>query len=302
MTAQRQPPVPETHCRFCGGRLDIRITDRPGYGQRSAETTCTQCGRTGGYSWTTYGSRRPRQSTVSRVLSAVRLRRSSPKYPRPPRSLPVPGKIDIRELAEAASFPVYGLKGRPHGLRLRSIGRGGHSETPIGGVSASYITGHPRNPDSALSIEQFAESPYSPQLTPEQFERARAYDELHAIENTLRNNASPEEIARWHAEGNFNRDWNIERILKTEHTKIEAHIAGQSRTLTTASWDSPHRVAVFSFHLPPVFMVVCSLNLSPDETVAALGTLVELRGNDDAAQEHEEDFTAMFNLLWPQQE
>ena len=216
--------------------------------------------------------------------------------------MPVPGQIDIRELAEAASFPVYGLKGGPHGLRLRSIGRSGHSETPISGVSVSYITGHPRNPASALCIEQFAESPYSPQLTSEQFDRARAHDELHAIENTLRNNASPEEIARWHSEGDFNRDWNIERILATDHGEIEADIAGQSRTLTTASWDSPHRVAVFSFHLSPVFMAVSSLNLSQDETVAALRTLVELRGDDEAVREHEEDFTAMFKLLWPQQE
>lgn len=299
MTEPKLPPATDRYCEYCGGDLDIRLNERQsGAGQGSVDTTCTKCGRTGGFSWATFSSRRPSSSLFSRLKWAVGLNR--PRVPRPPAFRTAPGQVDVRGLVEAADFPVYGLKDRPQGLRMNSIGWGSSSEN-INRVSLSYVRGHPRNPDAAFSIEELAEPPYSPQMTEEQFKAARAEDELEVIGSALRNHSSLEETERWSHEGSFNRDWNIERVRSTEHRSIEAEIAGAVRTLTTASWDGPHRVTVFSFSLPPTFVIACSWNFSSEDTVDALGHLVVLSGDSAAIAEHQEDLQMTHDLLWPEQ-
>lgn len=64
------------------------------------------------------------------------------------------GRLSLAKLVEAAPFPVFGLKGMPLGLRLRSPGWGGGGTHGIGETHFGYVRGAFFEPDAALELVQ----------------------------------------------------------------------------------------------------------------------------------------------------
>ena len=59
------------------------------------------------------------------------------------------------KLGQFAPFPVYGLQGRPMGLRLKNPGWGGKgSPMVIDSIHLGYVAGHPSRPEKAVDITQ----------------------------------------------------------------------------------------------------------------------------------------------------
>ncbi len=294
MSQENIPPGLQAHCQFCGGKLDVRLGAGNGK-PNSAETTCTVCGREDGFGWTTFGPGQSDPAIAKRFRNPFS-RQSCRKFPR---YMSPDGAPDIRLIIEDAEFPVYGLKGRPNDLRLKSIG--GRSESNIETmteVSFVYRVGHPSNPDAALGLTESTREPYR-DVKEGYLEVVRAELEFHAVEATVRNNVSTEQTKRWFYDGDFNRIWNMDRAADTIHKSIEIEIAEAMRSAVVASWEEPFKVMVFTFTLPPVHITVCSLNLSQQDTVDSLKHLAAMQGADAMFADHQEDMTETRKLLWP---
>ena len=66
-------------------------------------------------------------------------------------------RLSIAKLVEAALFPVFGLKGEPLGLRLRSPGWGSggtHEIDKIGEIDFGYVRGAVFEPNAAMRLVQ----------------------------------------------------------------------------------------------------------------------------------------------------
>ena len=140
------------------------------------------------------------------------------------------GRLNLAKLLAAAPFPVYGLKGRPSGLRLRSSGWGGKgSPSTIDRVSLGYIAGHPSQPEKTVDIEQG-------------FNVEHDYHDLNAIESLVHNYASKEGREEYFYQGDFHRDWNWERLQKTPRQRATIQVGVMNVEVQFTSWDEPQRV------------------------------------------------------------
>lgn len=294
MPQENIPPATNRYCDHCGGELDIRL--KPGDGrQRSAETTCTVCGRKSGFSSTSYFTRESNRSIFQRLRNRRRRRRFGP-----PTFLLPDGTVDLRKFLEDVNFTVYGLEGRPHDLRLRGpgIGRRESKTEKFTTVNLTYNVGHPRSPNAALEFAESDEDPYR-HAAEEYFEATRTHLEFDHVANVVRNNTSEEQNKRWFYEGEFNRLWNIDKASNAERESTEVNIAGETRSIEVASWSEPFNVSVYTFNLPPLYMAACSLNLSRNEVFDALESLADLQGNHELLEVHQTDLEQTRKLLWP---
>ena len=294
MTEPVLPSVPQRYCEYCGGELDIRLNRRQsGSGQQSVDTTCTKCGRESGYSWASLVRTASDESAVAQhhdpmVEAGLAARRNFRR--RRAAFMSGPGQVDIQLFIEAAGFPVYGLKGRPQDLRLRSIGSGGSIRKEIERVDLTYKLGDPNNPDAAVQLIESEDDPYL-HVKEGYFEAARTEREFSVVQQTVLSNSSSEQTKRWFHAGDFNRLWNMETAARASRDDLEVEIAGATRSVDAATWKEPFKVAVFTFALDPTNVIACSLSLPRQDTVECLRQLADLAVSPDVRSEHQADFS-----------
>ena len=197
----------ETHCRVCGTQLEVehpgrtRVRGPLDHRQWQANMVCPGCGdRSGGGQSVTLMFRHPPRNPFMRLLLQLKQLRHRRQYARLTDSLRTrdlfvgdDGRLNLAKLLAAAPFPVYGLKGRPSGLRLRSPGWGGKgSPSTIDHVSFGYVAGHPNQPEKAVDIEQGLNVEHDTTEPGTEGGLMRAVVDLNAIEGLVHNYASKE--------------------------------------------------------------------------------------------------------------
>ena len=126
------PGFLEKYCFRCGGLLDVSqptlhpVPGLPGSDQWSVEAVCSKCGDKGGSSWNAQTFKRmdpssssPSQSSLQRALErnmGVPQRSNSLKFL--DKFLGPDGREDFVGMVRAYPISVFGLKGRPVGLRF----------------------------------------------------------------------------------------------------------------------------------------------------------------------------------------
>ncbi len=223
-------------------------------------------------SWTTLVSQHPPRNPFMRLLFQLRQLRHRRQYAARltdslrtrNRFLGNDGRPNLARLLAAASFPVYGLKGRPMGLRLKSPGWGGQgSPSTIDRVSFGYVSGHPSRLEKAVDIKQG-------------FNVEQDYDDLNAIKSLVHNYVSEERQESYFHQGNFHQDWNQERLQKTPRQQANIQVGDTNVEAQFTIWDEPRRVILARLTLEDHPILVASLNASWVELQEALTTLVVL--------------------------
>ena len=295
----------ETHCMVCGSQLVIehpgrtRVRGLFDRRQWQASMVCARCDvRTGGGRSVTLKSRHPPRNPFMRLLFQLRYLRNLGPYARLADSVQTrnpfagdDGHMDLARLLAPALFPVYGLKGRPMGLRLKSWGGGGHG-TPlvIDNIHLGYVVGHPSQPEKAVDINQ------GPAVDSD-------VDELGAIESLIHNYSSEERQESYFHQGNFYRDWNQERLQKTPRQQATIQVGDMNVEVGFISWDEPQRVILARLTLSSLNMEdhplqVASLNTSWEELQEALTTLVGLQEDQETFADYQQDLDEVRRQLF----
>ena len=297
--------LPDTHCRVCGAQLEVEhpgrtrlrgLFDRR---QWQANMVCPRCGvRTGGGRSVTLTSRHPPRNPFMRLIFQIGQFKNRRQYARLTDSLGTSnpfagddGHMDLARLLAPALFPVYGLKGRPMGLRLKSWGGGGHG-TPLvtDNIHLGYVVGHPSQPEKAVDINQ------GPAVDSD-------VDELGAIESLVHNYSSEERQESYFHQGNFHRDWNIERLQNTPHQQATIQVGDMNVEVRFSSWDEPQRVILARLTLSSLNtedhpLQVASLNTSWEELQEALTTLVLLQEDQETVADYQQDLDEVRRQLF----
>ncbi len=286
---------PDTHCRKCGAQLEVRNLSRPrvgglfGHRQWQADMVCPSCGTTSGSAWTALTAVHPPKNPFMRIIfrlkqGGVRLKRTGPdaRLRRMMRERSAfrgnDGHLDLSQLLAAAPFPVYGLKGRPLELRLRSPGWGGRgSPGEVYRAHMGYVAGEPWQPEQALDITQ------GPSADGET-------DELRVIESLIHNYGPKEQRDAYFSQGDIHKDWNLERVQQASRKEATIHVGGMDVEVRLASWDEPQRVILARLTLGDNSLRAASLNISQDKLLEALSTLVALQGEEDVLADHQRSF------------
>ena len=287
--------LPDTHCRECGAQLEVRKLNRPRVGglfgprQWQADTVCPSCGAAGGVGWATLMSRHSPRNPLMRLLSHLRRGRQHPRARAQMRRrdsfLGDDGRVDLSRLLAAVSFPVYGLNGRPLGLRLRSPGWGGKgSPVTIHRVRLGYVAGDPRQPERAVALTQ------EPEVD-------SGEDELGVIVSLVHNYAPKEHLEGYTLRGDIHRDWNLERLRLASRQQTTIQIGTMPVEIRMASWEEPHRVILARLTLGGVQLLAASLNISREELLPALSTLATLKEDHGALAEHQRDLEELGQML-----
>ena len=191
--------------------------------------------------------------------------------------------LDLTLLLADVPFPVYGLRGHPLGLRLRSPGWGGGKDV-IEHVSLGYVTGHPLRPEKAFQLEQggpaYAEHPSK---------EMRGTDVDHDL---IANYAPREGEEPFDRMEEVNRDWNWNRLREAERRPVTLTIAGTVVEAEIASWKGPRLVNLASVTMSDRSFVAASLAISEAEFLHVLESLVRLQGAPDLVDEHQRDAEA----------
>ena len=197
---------------------------------------------------------------------------------------------------EASAFPVYGLKGRPMDLRLRSPGWGSHGlDGAINQISLGYVFGDPREPEKAVQIVQGATEQDA--LYRDSHPGA-AHSDLSSIRNLIAN-YTPTELRK--ADPffrDFYRDWNVERLQKTPHQEATIQVGNINVEVKFTSWDESQRVILARLAMENHSLRVASLNTSWEELQAILSTLVVLQEDQEAFDGHQRDRDEMSRRLY----
>lgn len=296
--SQQNVPPPQTHCAFCGGKLDIEVRSGKG-NQNSATTTCTVCGRTGAFSWAALSTQQPPSSLLQRLRNLWRPRLWRRRYPPGfPGYLSKSGTPDFRRFVADIDFPLYGLKAMPHDLKLKGMGTGrsGSKFESSTNASLTYVVGDLRSPDAAVEFTETTANRYR-NAQGEMTEAAWTGLAFALVTNTVRNNAGEEQGRRWFYEGGFHELWNQDKVSEAARRTLEVQIAGELRQVETAAWEEPFKTSVFTFTLPPVHITACSLNLSEQDTVDSLGHLAVLQDDESSIATHQADLEENMRIL-----
>lgn len=244
---------------------------------------CPRCGAESGTAWTTLmGGHSPTRNPLKKLFSRLSLQRRSMRKiaervaetrARAP-NFSAGGRLDLALLVAAVPFPVYGLKGQPQGLRLVSPGWGSKNAN-IDYVNLGYVSGHRLRPEKAVAIAQGSERPM---------------DDLRAIESLLHNYGPEEQRKMYSYRGDFHRDWNTERLSKAPHQQATIEVNGQALEVELVSWEEPQRVALARLTLGENHLQAASLNLSHEQLLDTLGTLVALQEDGDTLAQHQQDY------------
>ncbi|MCH7746176.1 MAG: hypothetical protein IIC84_08900 [Chloroflexi bacterium] len=184
------------------------------------------------------------------------------------------GRLNLALLVAAVPFSVYGLKGQPLGLRLASPGWGSRNAN-ISHVNLGYVSGHRLRPQKVVDITQGSERPM---------------DELRTIEGLLHNYGPEEQRKMYSYRGDFHRDWNTERLSRSPHQQASIEVNGQAVEVDLVSWEEPQRVALARLTLGEGHLQAASLNLSHEQLLDTLGTLVILQEDGDTLAQHQQDY------------
>ncbi len=299
---------PETHCRFCGSELRVRQIGKRRVGgpfsqmQWQADMVCPRCGRETGGGWSTLTSKHEPQTLLGRavsrltpqgrrraamVRSAAKMRRDS--------YVDDKGHVEIARLLDMVPFPVYGLKARPLGLRLRSPGSGGSSEgnAPfvINRVHLGYVAGDPAEPDRALELDQ------GPGVARHPHVEGPSMEELRAVQGVV-DNYGPRELTRGYFQrGDVNKDWNLERLSEAPRQVNTLQVAGRSVEAELRCWDEPLQVVLAHFQIDSQPFLAVTLGMTPAGLRDALSAMVPLKQDGDALAEHQGDYDQNSLLL-----
>ena len=206
------------------------------------------------------------------------------------------GRLDLAKLLAATPFPVYGLKGRPMGLRLRSPGQGsrGLGEAVVIRISLGYVSGDPYEPEKAVHIVQ---SSSEEDNLGRDLHRGGAFPDLSSIKNLIANYAPRGLREKDLFFRDFHRDWNVERLENTPRQLATIRVNGIDVEVQFISFDTPHRVIVANLTIGTDSLTVAALNVSWDDLRQALSSLVVLRDDQEALAAHQEDFDEASQLL-----
>ena len=224
----------------------------------------------------------PPSNPLLRLLHILRSKWRSKWKPRPtvPRLqrpfVDTDGRLKLAELVEAAPFPVFGLKGEPLGLRLRSPGWGSHSTHGIDEVTFGYVRGAVFEPNAAMELVQGLRLK----------DPGDEHSLLSVVESLLRNYAPQVQRTSWFERGNFHARWNQQRIAEASHDQAEIHVGGETVMVKLAYWEE--EAVIIAQCQPGVHPLLAgSLNLSRHELTQALETLVVLQDDQEALAEHQ---------------
>ena len=184
------------------------------------------------------------------------------------------GRLDLAQLLTAVPFLVYGLKGRPLGLRFKSPGWGSKNAN-IDHVNLGYVSGHRLRPEKVVDITQGSERPM---------------DELRTIESLLHNYGPEEQRKMYFYRGDFHRDWNTEHLTRTRRQQAAIEVNRQVVEVELVSWEEPQRVALARLTFGENHLQAASLNLSHEQLLDTLGTLVALQKGGDTLAQHQQDY------------
>ena len=88
----------------------------------------------------------------------------------------------------------------------------------------------------------------------------------------------------------FYRDWNLERIESSPKHEATVRIDGTDAMVELASWYKPQVVALAHTMIGDHPMRVTSLNLSEEELIRCLQTLIVLQEDQSALTQHIQDY------------
>lgn len=321
--AQSEIPAGERFCPRCGHEMDVRkvrpgrVRGRPSRHALQWDLVCPGCGLETGFGvaplvrygrhrnplarlydrlgdltglWSstptaTFGDTSPVNPflwpvhIVTGLWQARAQRRSSRsrKYLRPD------GMLDLTLLLADLPFPVYGLRGHPLGLQLRSPGWGAENDV-LTEVRLGYVTGNPLRPEKALQLAQGG-----PAYVEHPSREMRGTDVVHDL---IANYAPSEGKEPFDRMEEVNRDWNWNRLREAERRPVTLTIAGTVVEAEIASWKEPRLVNLASITMRDGSLVAASLAISEAEFLHVLESLVRLQGAPDLVDEHQRDAEA----------
>ena len=238
---------------------------------------CPRCGTKSGVGWTTlvagHSPRNPFMQLLVRLRYGRRSVRMAAKVRQRTPWISSEGRVDVAQLMAAVPFPVYGLNGRSLALPLRSLGSGRKGDPEvINRINLGYVRGHPLSP-AAVSISQGPGE-------------GLTYDALREVESLLRNYAPREQLAAWRSQGDFYREWNIERVQQGVLHQATIDVEGLSVEAEVTHWDGS-RVVLARLSIGTHWLSAASLGLAREELVQVLGSLVVLQQDHEALHEHQ---------------
>ena len=242
----------------------------------------------------------PSSNPVVRFLSQLKHRRRDSRlagtFRAHDRFMDGDQRLVLARLVAAVPFPVYGLKDRPMGLRLRSPGSGSRGlEGIIDHISLGYVAGHPSQPDKAVQINQRPTGQYPKGLISS--DPGAAHMELPLIRSLIANYGPRELREKDPFLGEFHRDWNVERIENTPRQQATIQMNGINVEARFITWDTPHRVVLAYLTMGTNSLTVSALNVAWDDLQETLSSLVDLQENPDVLAAHQQDFDESSRLF-----
>ena len=277
-----KPPL-ETHCFSCGGELATTKAEKKRLGnifsgrwQWHIATVCSNCGREEGSAIARYTY--PRPSLMKRSLSPFQelIRNISPRYRPLRRGMSEyrgpDGNMDLAKLLAAIPFEAYGMKDHPLGLRLTSPGYGRTGEV-IDRLHFQYVTG---------GLQSGNRAPGERIIDIEQGPMGKRYRDPEADLSSIRGLVD--------SDRDFYRDWNLERLESSPNHAATVKVNGTDAMVELTSWHEPQQVTLAHINIGDHQMRVTSLNLSEEELLQSLGTLIVLQEDPSALTQHVQDY------------
>ena len=262
---------------------------------------CPKCGaRSGGGRSIRLMASHPSSNPVIRFLSQLKHRRQNSRLADMlrvyDRFRDGDQRLVLARLVAAVPFPVYGLKDRPMGLRLRSPGSGSRGlEGIIDRISLGYVAGHPSPLDKAVQIDQCSTGQYPQGLISS--DPGAAHMDLSLIQSLIANYVPREFRKSDPFSESFYRDWNIDRIENTPRQQATIRVNGVDIEARFISWDTPHRVVLAYLTMGTNSVNVSALNVGWDDLRETLSSLVVLQENPDVLAAHQQEFDEASRLL-----
>ena len=235
--------------------------------ERSYETFCQRCGEhsTGGRATTYHAGGAPYEDAE--------------------------GRIDMPRLLASAAFAVYGLNGSPLGLGLRSVGWGtGGGRRTVDHVSFTYAAEGPGGRRRAVELSQGIDVAGTSA-------EGRLLEEMRQVVSLVMGHGSEELRQEYLRRGNVHRDWNLERMGRTERRRLTITIDGAPIEAELAYWLAPEFVALA--HLAPDdhSVLATAVGITHIELLALLKTMTAPRKPRSRRQAPGRDREALRRLI-----
>ena len=289
-------PLFETYCYSCGEELITKKAGKKRLGgifsrrwQWEIDAVCSSCGSDSGAAVVSLTPYHP-QNLIMRGLRSFRglIRSISPvnRSHRRPVGLSgienircrvseyrgPDGNMDLAKLLAAIPFEAYGMKGHPLGLRLTSPGYGRTGEL-IDRLHFQYVTG---------GLQSGNRGPGEGIIDIEQGPKSHRYGDPEADLSSIKGLVD--------SDRDFYRDWNLKRIECHPRHKAAVSVNGTDAMAELASWHEPQKVTLAHMNLGDHPMRVTSLNLSEEELLQCLRTLIVLQEDRTALTQHIQDY------------